>query len=45
MEAIDNMVAWGRGRIRLDLKPELDDNMEAVVSIERSAAFKSWMNA
>lgn len=45
MEAIDNMVAWGRGRIRLDLKPELEDDMEAVVSIERSAGFKSWMNA
>lgn len=43
--AIDRMVAWGRGRIRLDLKPELDEDMEAVVSIDRSAAFKGWMNA
>jgi DNA-binding LytR/AlgR family response regulator len=45
IEAIDHMVAWGRGRVKLDLKPELDEGMEAVVSIERSAAFKCWMNA
>jgi DNA-binding LytR/AlgR family response regulator len=45
IDAIDHMTAWGRGRVKLDLKPEPDPGMEAVVSIERSAAFKRWMNA
>jgi DNA-binding LytR/AlgR family response regulator len=45
IEAIENMVAWGRGRIKLDLNPMLDDDMEVVVSIDRSADFRNWLNA
>src|SRR6056297_496288 len=45
IEAIDNMVAWGRGRIKLDLKPALEEEMEAIVSVERSGDFKNWLNA
>jgi len=45
IESIDHMVAWGRGRIKLDLNPRLEDDMEAVVSIERSGDFKNWLNA
>jgi DNA-binding LytR/AlgR family response regulator len=44
IEAIDQMVAWGRGRIKLDLNPSLEDDMEAIVSIERSGDFKNWLN-
>jgi len=45
IESIDHMVAWGRGRIKLDLNPKLEEDMEAIVSIERSGDFKNWMNA
>lgn len=44
MEAISNMVAWSRGRVKLELKPKADDEFDTVVSIERSADFKKWMD-
>ena len=44
MEAIDNMVAWSRSRIRLDLKPKPDDLEDILVSMDRSAHFKKWLN-
>jgi DNA-binding LytR/AlgR family response regulator len=45
MESIVNMVAWSRGRIKLDLKPEADDELDTIVSIDRSAEFRKWLNS
>lgn len=44
LESIDQMIAWGRGRIKVELNPPLSEDMEAVVSMERSADFKRWLN-
>lgn len=44
MDSITNMVAYSRGRVKLDLKPNADDDLETVVSIDRSADFKKWLN-
>jgi DNA-binding LytR/AlgR family response regulator len=45
MDAISNMVAYSRGRIKLDLKPRADDEFDTIVSIDRSADFKKWLNS
>jgi DNA-binding LytR/AlgR family response regulator len=45
MDAIDKMVAWGRGRILLNLNPSTEKDMDAIVSMERSADFKKWINS
>jgi DNA-binding LytR/AlgR family response regulator len=45
MDAIANMVAWSRGRIKLELKPKTDDEFDSVVSIDRSSDFKKWLNS
>lgn len=45
IEAIASMTAWSRGRIKLELKPKADDELETVVSIDRAAAFRKWLNA
>jgi two-component system, LytTR family, response regulator LytT len=45
MEAIENMTAWSRSRIKLELKPTPDDPMETIVSISRSYDFKEWIGA
>jgi len=45
MEAITNMVAYSRARVKLDLKPKVDDPSETIVSIDRSADFKKWLNS
>ncbi len=42
--AITNMVAYSRGRVKLDLKPKADDELGAIVSIDRSGDFKKWLN-
>jgi DNA-binding LytR/AlgR family response regulator len=44
MDSISNMVAYSRGRIKLDLKPIADVELDTVVSIDRSADFKKWLN-
>ena len=44
MDAISNMVAYSRGRIKLDLKPKADDEFDTIVSIDRSSDFKKWLN-
>jgi DNA-binding LytR/AlgR family response regulator len=43
MDAIVNMIAYSRARVKLELKPVADD--ETIVSIERSADFKKWLNS
>lgn len=45
INSIAAMTAWSRGRIKLELKPKADDELETVVSIDRSAAFRKWLNA
>lgn len=44
IDAIDSMVAWSRSRIKLNLKPEADDEMDTIVSVDRSPDFKAWLN-
>jgi DNA-binding LytR/AlgR family response regulator len=43
--SIANMVAYSRGRVKLELKPEADDEFDTIVSIDRSGAFKQWLNS
>lgn len=45
MESISNMVAYSRSRIKLELNPKTDDEFDSIVSIDRSADFKKWMNS
>lgn len=42
--SIANMVAYSRGRVKLELKPKADDEFETIVSIDRSSEFKKWLN-
>jgi DNA-binding LytR/AlgR family response regulator len=44
MNSISKMYAWSRSRIKVILKPEPDDNMETIVSIDRSSEFRKWMD-
>lgn len=44
MDAISSMVAYSRGRIKLELDPQTADALDAIVSIDRSADFKKWLN-
>lgn len=41
IDAIDNMYAWSRSRVKLELKPAKD--MEAVVATDRAGNFKNWL--
>ncbi len=43
VDAIKNMVAWSRSRVKLELNPKADDEMETIVSIDRAGEFKKWM--
>jgi len=45
MESIANMVAYSRSRIKLELKPKADDADDTIVSIDRSADFRKWLNS
>jgi two-component system, LytTR family, response regulator LytT len=45
IDAIKNMVAWSRSRVKLELTPKADDEMETIVSIDRAGEFKKWLNA
>jgi DNA-binding LytR/AlgR family response regulator len=44
LKAIESMVARSRGRIKLNLEPPVADSEETVVSVNRSADFKSWLD-
>lgn len=44
MDAISKMVAYSRGRIKLEMKPQTDDGFDTIVSIDRSAEFKKWLS-
>lgn len=43
IEAIDEMTAWSRSRIKLELKALNDRELNTVVSIDRSGEFKKWL--
>jgi len=45
MESIANMIAYSRSRVKLELKPKADDEDDTIVSIDRSADFKKWLNS
>lgn len=45
MDAISNMLAWSRGRVKLELKPKTDEEFDTIVSIDRSSDFKKWLNS
>ncbi len=45
MDSIASMVAYSRGRVKIDLKPKADDELDTVVSIDRSPDFKKWLNS
>jgi len=44
MDAIESMTAFSRGRVKIKLHPPADDEMETIVSVERAANFKKWLN-
>jgi DNA-binding LytR/AlgR family response regulator len=44
ISSIDKMVAYSRGRVKLELKPGADDEFDTIVSIDRSAEFRKWLN-
>jgi len=44
IHSIVKMVVFSRSRIKIELKPALDNNMEAIVSIDRVVPFKKWLN-
>lgn len=43
-EAIKNMVPYSRSRIKIDLNPPISDELDAIVSVERSSGFKEWLD-
>jgi len=44
ISSIANMVTWSRSRVKLELDPKTDEEFDTVVSVDRSAAFKNWLN-
>ena len=43
-QAIKGMVAYSKSRVKIDLEPVPPNSMEVIVSVERSGAFKRWLN-
>ena len=43
-DAIKNMIPFSRSRIKIELNPPEPKDVEALVSVERSSAFKEWMD-
>ncbi len=41
LDGIDNMYAWSRSRLKLDLKPSKD--LDTVVATDRASNFKDWL--
>jgi DNA-binding LytR/AlgR family response regulator len=44
IDAIGGMVAFSRARIKIELTPPEPKNLKALVSTERSPAFKAWLD-
>ena len=45
INSISGMVAYSRGRVKLELKPQPEVEGPIVVSIERASDFKVWMDS
>ncbi len=43
-DAIQNMVAYSKSRVKIDLQPPPPNALDVIVSVERSGAFKKWLN-
>lgn len=43
-DAIKNMISFSRSRIKIELAPPEPKEIEALVSVERSSAFKQWLD-
>ncbi len=44
LNAIKNMIPYSRSRIKIELTPQEPKDIEALVSVERSSAFKTWLD-
>lgn len=44
MDAIEGMLAYSRNRVKLVLKPDSTSGSDTLVSVERAAAFKAWLD-
>lgn len=44
INAISNMVSWSKRRIKVELVPIADNNTDTIVSMERYAEFKKWLD-
>jgi DNA-binding LytR/AlgR family response regulator len=44
VDAIKSMVAYSRGRVKLELNPAADNELDTIVSIDRATEFKKWLN-
>lgn len=44
IDSIKNMMAWTRSRVKLELQPSADRDMDTIVSTSRSQDFKKWLN-
>jgi two-component system, LytTR family, response regulator LytT len=44
VDAIRSMVAYSRGRVKLELNPAADNELDTIVSIDRATEFKKWLN-
>ncbi len=44
IRSIKNMFTWSRSRIKIVLTPPADDDSETIVSIDRVADFKRWLD-
>ena len=42
--AIVSLTSWSRNRIKVSLKPPVEDESEVIVSIYNVADFKKWLN-
>lgn len=45
MDAIVNMTAWSRSRIKVELRPPAEGDDASVVSIDRAVGFRKWLNS
>lgn len=45
IESIAQMTALSRSRVKLELNPAADDGADTIVSIDRAAPFKEWLDS
>lgn len=44
IQSIEKMIAWSRSRIKLTIKPTPGNDDDIIVSIDRAADFRKWLN-